>query len=64
MLGLWDGNPIKLDCEDHCITIHVINSLSNKKFLKSLQITNAAEGVEKGEPYTVVNVSWCSHCRQ
>ena len=27
-LGLWDGNPIKLDCDDHCITIKVINSLS------------------------------------
>ena len=30
-LGVWDGNPIKLDCDDHCITINVINSLSNKK---------------------------------
>ena len=30
-LGLWDGNPIKLDCYDHCTTINVINSLSNKK---------------------------------
>ena len=31
MLGLWDGNPIKMDCDDHCITTNVINSLSNKK---------------------------------
>ena len=30
-LGLWDGNPIKLDCDDHGTTINVINSLSNKK---------------------------------
>ena len=30
-LGLWDGNPIKLDCDDHCTTINVINLLSNKK---------------------------------
>ena len=32
--------------------------------LKSLQITNAGEAVEKREPsYTVGgNVSWCSHC--
>ena len=30
VLGLWDGNPIKLDCDDHCTTINVINSLSNK----------------------------------
>ena len=22
-LGLWDGNPIKLDCDDHCTTINV-----------------------------------------
>ena len=30
-LGLWDRNPIKLDCDDHGTTINVINSLSNKK---------------------------------
>ena len=30
-LGLWDGNPIKLDCNDHCTTTNVINSLSNLK---------------------------------
>ena len=30
-LGVWDGNPIKLDCNDHCTTTNVINSLSNKK---------------------------------
>ena len=29
-LGLWDGNPIKLDCDDHCTTRNAINSLSNK----------------------------------
>ena len=34
-LGLWDGNPIKLDCDDKCTTTNVINSLNNKKiFLK------------------------------
>ena len=27
-------NPIKLDCEDHGTTINVINSLSNRNFLK------------------------------
>ena len=27
--GVWDGNPIKLDCDDHFTTINVINSLSN-----------------------------------
>ena len=30
-LGLWDGYPIKLDCDDHCTTINVINLSSNKK---------------------------------
>ena len=30
-LQVWDGNPIKLDCDDHCSTINVINSLNNKK---------------------------------
>ena len=29
-LGVWDGNLIKLDCDDHCTTTNVINSLSNK----------------------------------
>jgi len=33
VLGVWDGNSIKLDCDDHCTTINVIiNSLGNKKF--------------------------------
>ena len=31
VLGLWDGNSIKLGHDDHCTTINVINSLSNKK---------------------------------
>ena len=35
VLGFWDGNPIKLDCDDHCTTINVINSLSNKKKSRS-----------------------------
>ena len=30
-LALWDGNPIKLDCDDHCTTKYIINSLSNFK---------------------------------
>ena len=34
-LGLWDGNPIKLDCNDHCTTTNVIKSLSNKKKKKA-----------------------------
>ena len=34
-LGLWDGIPIKLDCDDLCTTINVINSLTNNKQIKS-----------------------------
>ena len=30
-LGVWNGNAIKLDRDNHCMTINVINSLSNKK---------------------------------
>ena len=33
-LGVWDGNAIKLGCDDHCTTINVINSLSNIKKLR------------------------------
>ena len=39
MLGLWDGNPAKLDCYGHYTTTNVINSLSNKKILAAY-ITN------------------------
>ena len=31
VLRLWDGNPIKLDCDDHCKTTNVIKSLNNLK---------------------------------
>ena len=36
VLGLCDGNPIKLNCDDPCTTINVINSLSNLKKKKAL----------------------------
>ena len=26
MLGLWDGNPVKSDCDDHYTPIDVIDS--------------------------------------
>ena len=26
VLGLWDGNPVKLDCDDRYTTTDVINS--------------------------------------
>jgi len=28
VLGVWDGNPVKLDCDDHYTTTDVINSLN------------------------------------
>ena len=31
VLGLWDRNPVKLDCNDHYTTTDVINSLKKKK---------------------------------
>ena len=31
MLGLWDGNPVKLDCYDHYTTTDMINSFELKK---------------------------------
>ena len=43
-LGLWDGNPIKLDCDDHSTTINVINSLSNnKKGSAHISLTSGAD---------------------
>ena len=30
-LGVWDGNTLRLDCDDDCISINVINSLGDKK---------------------------------
>ena len=38
--GLWDGNPVKLDCDDHCITINVINSLSNNNDNKGTHLSH------------------------
>ena len=37
MLAVWDGNAIKLDCDDNCTTTNVINSLSKKKKKKRQQ---------------------------
>ena len=50
-LGLWDGNPIKLDYDDHCTTRNVINSLSNKKIKKK----NLLYKTEKSTQYAVIN---------
>ena len=30
-LGLWDGNHIKLDRDDHCTTINVIKFIGKKE---------------------------------
>ena len=34
MLGLWDGNPVILDCYDHYTTTDVINSLNKKSLIQ------------------------------
>ena len=31
VLGLWDGNPVKLDCADHYTTTDVIKKEKEKK---------------------------------
>ena len=31
VLGLWYGNPVKMDCDDPYTTTDVINPLRNKK---------------------------------
>ena len=30
-LGVWNGNAIKLDCDDRCTTIHIIKFIENLK---------------------------------
>ena len=30
-LGIWDGNALKLGCDDHCTTINVIKFIELKK---------------------------------
>ena len=30
-LGVWDGNAIKLGCDDHCATINAIKFIEYKK---------------------------------
>ena len=37
MLGLWDGNPVKLDCDDHYTTIDKFIRVIKKK-KKKLQM--------------------------
>ena len=46
---MWDGNPIKLDCDDHCTTTNVINSLSNEKkmwYIYTMEYHSAITGKE------------------
>jgi len=45
-LGVWDGNAIKLKCDDCCTTINVIKFIELRK-----KTINAVEGMEKREPY-------------
>ena len=36
-LGVWDGNGIKLDCDDHSTTVNVIKFIEQKEKKKSPQ---------------------------
>lgn len=54
-LGLWDGNPIKLDCDDHCTTRNVINSLSKKKEISNKEETNRKYQIDWGH---IANLIW------
>ena len=29
--GVWDGNTVKLGCDDHCTTINIIKFIELKK---------------------------------
>ena len=31
VLGLWDGNPVRLDCDDHYTTTNMINTFEYYK---------------------------------
>ena len=33
-LGIWDGNAIKWDCDDHCTTINVIKFIEKAVRIK------------------------------
>lgn len=37
VLGSWDGNPVTLDCDDHCTTTDVKHSLTDKKINKTIK---------------------------
>ena len=40
-LGVWDGNTIKLGCDDHCTSINVVKFIELKKKKDNLpDITN------------------------
>ena len=46
-LGVWDGNAVKLDYDDHCTTINVIKFIEKKKKL--------------GDGRNIKTLSWSSH---
>ena len=51
MLGVWDGNAIRLGCDDHCTTINVIKFIKKasyklKHIWKVIFITNRSDKLE------------------
>ena len=40
LLVLWDGNPVKLDCDDHYTTTDVIKKKEKKNILETFSLTS------------------------
>ena len=44
VLGVWDGNAIKLGCDDHCTTLNVMKFTElKKKKKKNRQIIKSSQ---------------------
>ena len=50
-------NTIKLDCDDHCTTINVINSLNNKKIKIKIKKSKRTSQLPMALPEAYVTVS-------
>ena len=51
VLGLWDGNPVTLDCDDHYTTTDVTNSWGNKKKKNKKSRKNDLYGFRNAFPF-------------
>jgi len=67
VLGLWDRNPVKLDCDDHYTTTDVINSLNdnnnNNKLQRSIirkKMSPIISPLRDNHHLTINNIIWLS----